>query len=132
MPDVIREHEHWQGMNWRQFVAAVVKPGEKAPPPIAVPVNSIMAYVNEGRWIAECPSGDGMAFCVSSQQPIFWCPLCGNIANGGQWLTITFPPQKTAIERLLLFRPEGVNRNWVWPETVAGLRQENQIHGLGV
>ena len=130
--DTIREHEGGQGCGWRQFVAAVVKPGEKAPPAVALPANSIMAYINEGRWIAECPAGDGMAFCASFREPLFWCPLCGNAANGGQWLNVAFPPQKAAIERLLLLRPAVQNRNWVWPETVAGLARENLDHWLGV
>ena len=119
-------------MGWRQFVAAVVKPGEYAPPKVMAPVNSIRAYVNEGRWIAECPLGDGYAFCVSFRNPVFWCPLCGNKLNGGQWWEINFPPAKTAIERLLLLRPAVANRNWKWPETVADLARENTDHGLGV
>ena len=133
--NAIREHEHWQYLPWHQFLRAITKDGETPPPktiPTERPAQTVMAYINEGRWIVDCPTGDGNALCVSAKDQLFWCSLCGNSTTRGQWLGIEFPPEKTEIERILLLRPMISNRNWRWPETVADLTQENRQRRLEV
>jgi len=90
----------------------------------------LSAFINEGRWIAECPTGDGNAFVVSRNSDLFWCGICGNRTTAGSWIRVRFPPGKAAIERLLMHRPDERNRNWLPGETVANLARENRAHGL--
>lgn len=87
------------------------------------PATEINAYVNHGRWIAECPD------CCNAQlacktDPRFLCNECGNVAVGKLWRTVLFPPNTTGIEALLQNRPVA-NQNWVPGETPAQLATDN-------
>ena len=78
------------------------------------------AYVNHGRWVADCP------LCPSAQVvdrgcPEMWCPQC----EPGGWFTVVFPEDASAIEVVLDMRPRINNRNWVPGETVEDLVREN-------
>lgn len=88
-----------------------------------------VAYVNRGRWVADCPFGRcGSAQVVSPADPRYFCPTCLN-ANSGAFAPVVFPPAKklAAIELALSKRPDPANRNW-WPhESVRQLRDENDL-----
>jgi ribosomal protein L37AE/L43A len=97
----------------------------------------VSARINHGRWLVDCP-GCNSALIVDLGQLTFMCVECGNNHNGGKWLRVTVPRNRSAIETELLKRPmngrnpaEAVNRNWEPGETVAILKQENTDHGIG-
>ena len=91
----------------------------------AAKARSIPATANHGRWIVECPSGDGGAQFASRNDPRFMCQECLNTAAGGQWLPVTWPTDARAIEDILDARPNPENRNWKPGETVTTLRAES-------
>ena len=131
--DKIVAHEDWQGMPWLAFVAHCYRQfGHSGMlPPLTDVHGTMVASVNHGRWLVECPSGDGCAMVVSPSQPYFMCVVCGNEANGGRWYNVQFPgaPEKRAIEGALLKRPIR-NRNWEPGETAQALEAENIEHGV--
>ncbi len=91
--------------------------------------SEVIAYVNQGRWVADCPTGCGGAMLLEPGEP-FMCGECFNEDIEGRWRRVVFPRQRRAIERLLeLRRPH--NANWRPGETAEGLAQENRDHGLG-
>ena len=92
-----------------------------------------VAYVNHGRWVADCPSPACTgAELVDPQDPRFYCLSCYNAAFGGKWLRVRFPPERErqAIERALLARARERNRNWYPGETVEQLEEEHRRYRL--
>jgi hypothetical protein len=77
----------------------------------------------------ECAS----AHVASREVPYYICTDCGNAGNGGEFLNVVFPPNKEAIENVLMKRfarrsDRAPTRNW-WPnETLADLIRENAEH----
>ena len=91
------------------------------------------ARIDAGRWIVECPDcHDAQFIWPAEPAPIFMCVTCFNVAVGGDWRLVAVPPNRAALERLLLFRPLPHNRNWRAGETVDTLRAENIAHGVEV
>lgn len=64
------------------------------------------AYVNHGRWVADCPAECGCALRLDPQQASFACPECYTITE------IEWPDNPDAIWQALLERPKVRNRNW--------------------
>jgi hypothetical protein len=142
MRQKIMHHEDWQKVPLRRFLweqaarrkgVRVLNEGAAAVglPPDGAVRGSVVAYVNEGRWIAECPNGCGFAIVASEADPVFWCADCG----GDAWQRVLFPRRKRAIERALLKRPAmhpfyASHRNWLPGETVEALERENEIWGV--
>jgi len=88
------------------------------------PVGSVQAYVNHGRWVADCP----MLACYGARMVSDTHPMqCGSC--GGGPYRVLFPQQRAAIEAVLLKRPDDRNQNWAG-ETLAALRAENRAHGV--
>lgn len=88
----------------------------------------VQAYVNHGRWIAECPACHA-ALVPPLRHPTFVCPVCRSAAVGGRAVELRWPAELEAGELALLVRPMP-NRNWhPWRETVADLDSENMAHG---
>lgn len=85
---------------------------------------AIQAYVNHGRWLAECPDCHG-AQVTSPDDRRFMCHCCGNEEVGGRWRAVVWPAKARAIEQLLELRPKPENQNWRPGETVADLIHEN-------
>ncbi len=90
-------------------------------------IGTVKAYVNHGRWIAECPGGCTDAVLASSEYPVFVCsmPHC----EEKNYLRIVFPTNRSNLETELLKRslhPSGgkTHANWHVGETVADLRKE--------
>jgi hypothetical protein len=94
----------------------------------------IVAYVNDGRWVACCP------FCPSAQvvtpaDPRFLCvgaAGCFNLPAGGAYIRVVFPSQRERkrIESALLRRPHMANRNWLPHETADDLVAENILQAV--
>lgn len=88
-------------------------------------VLTVRAYVNHGRWVAECPLEDGYYAVAAKPGRGFTC------ACHGREYVIAFPPEFAEIEAVLGRRPALRNRNWTPDETVADLERENAAHGIG-
>ena len=94
--------------------------------PIAPPV---VAYINEGRWVADCPDCNaGMMLLPGAP---FLCGLCFNVRIGSYSRLVVWPANPAEIEAVLLLRPMAINRNWRPGETVWTLLAENVEHGVG-
>lgn len=84
-----------------------------------------LAYVNHGRWVADCavcPS----ALAVKPGQTTFACQdqLCGAASE------LVWPADVAGIDALLAERPNPANRNWHPWESAADLLAENIEHGV--
>lgn len=78
---------------------------------------SAAAYVNHGRWIADCPKPFcGNAMALDPKQARFICGLLdgrGRLANGcGTTADVHWPPDAVWIWDALLRRPDPGTRNW--------------------
>jgi hypothetical protein len=82
----------------------------------------IRARIDAGRWMFDCECGAGVAAHPDWQDSR--CFGCGNIYHA-----VVFPPDRAAIEALLLRRPVAV-RFWSPGETLADLAAENLAHGV--
>jgi hypothetical protein len=104
--------------------------GHAPPPPLSEVVDDepLPARVYRGQWIVDCTC-NGAAY-VWLDVPLTWCACCGNRYCGGRWRRVALPPERAAIERMLLLRPDAANRNWQPGETVADLVAENAAHGV--
>ena len=93
----------------------------------------VLAEVNHGRWVVDCPDPD----CTSAQlaareDPRFLCVSCLNERTAaGAWLPVAWPEQVDDIEAVLRER-DTVNANYRAGETVAVLIQENLVMGAPV
>lgn len=64
------------------------------------------AYVNFGRWVADCPTECGCALELKPGMPLFACPECKVISH------VEWPPDPDGIWEALLKRPAPKTRNW--------------------
>ncbi len=81
---------------------------------------AIDAYVNHGRWVADCAC-NGAELVASNQEM-----LCGSC---GARNTVTFPDTMNKIEAVLLQR-EPLRQNWHPDETVEELVAQNIENGI--
>ena len=134
----IAHHEDVHGPDFLSFVRASVSkllPGAQIPQVDQI-AGSLAAYINHGRWVADCPAGDGWSLLVSRATPLFFCGLCLNKGNDGKWLQVEFPAEKERIEHELLKRQaahpilSAPTRNWRPTEKVADLIRENAARGV--
>lgn len=68
--------------------------------------NKARAYVNFGRWIADCPMDCGSALQLQPGQAMYQCVECGYVTD------IEWPSNANEIWDALLERPAKRNRNW--------------------
>lgn len=108
-------------------VAEDAIPGPATVDAIAPPAT---AYINQGRWLADCPTaGCGGSMMLLPGTP-YLCATCLNVEIGHRWRRIAWPKSRTEIERVLSLRLLPEQANW-WPsESVDALRAENAAHGL--
>lgn len=93
----------------------------------------VIARVNHGRWIGDCPDfACGGAEFVSFENPVFFCCACRNAMVGSDYLPVDEPGPgvRQEIEAYLRARPQPQSRNWHPGETVAQLRDENRVKKL--
>ena len=81
------------------------------------------AYVNQGRWVADCPDVDCSEAHKVAPGDWFGCSNCGAIAE------VSFPDNHAQIDAVLSMRRVPQTRNWT-DETVHDLEQENRQHGM--
>lgn len=68
--------------------------------------NKARAYVNFGRWIADCPAACGSALQLQPGQGMFQCVECYHIAS------VEWPDNSDEIWVALNKRSANRNRNW--------------------
>lgn len=119
-----------QGAEWgpRLFWQANV-PFPEGPALPGLPGTEVEVYVNQGRWIVECPVCKG-AQVACHTDPKFLCNVCANVAIDGRWRRTVWPPNRNAIEAALEVRPNELEQNWFPGETVDNLLAENVEHGV--
>lgn len=86
-----------------------------------------VAHASMGRWVARCSlCGAGTPPQIRFSTSAFECVECGTVTE------IVWPSEKMrqGIERLLMMRPNPVNRNWLPGETLHDLIWENGTHGI--
>lgn len=84
--------------------------------------NKARAYVNFGRWIADCPMNCGSAMQLSSGQGMFHCSECTFMTE------VEWPSNPDEIWQALLERPAKKNRNW-FPSNHELAVRSNNPHG---
>lgn len=136
IPDKILTHEDMFNQPYTGFVRGMAaKKSMHAPARDDVTAGApVQAYVNHGRWIAECPDCNG-AQIMSETERRFWCLSCGNAAINFAWRHVRLPRDRDDIESTLMLRPaarpdKAITRNWNAGETVEELEQENASHGV--
>ena len=104
------------------------------------------ARMDHGRWVVDCAADDCRAV-LFPECPMFpednygtlslRC-LCNDVSvcdhpsiPCGVPIEATFPTDRLDIDRLMNQRPRKANRNWE-TETVAELKAENLLHGVGI
>lgn len=94
-----------------------------------------LAYINWGRWVAECPAGCGFALVLSPGQSTLHCRECNSLTR------VSWPFDADALMAALEVRPDKRNRNW-FPvnhdlalrfnlphgQSVAELHEETEAH----
>lgn len=102
---------------------ALAKRGE-APP--RVDVRTVVAYLNNGRWVADCPNcRNGLPI-----HPEWTKTACRGNGCGRIFINVVVPENWRAIESTVTMRPVA-NRNWQDGESVEFLQGENVLHGYG-
>ena len=95
-----------------------------APDTAATPAT---AYVNHGRWVADCPT----QYCAGAAvlyRDTFLCGNCLNAECGYRYRLVSWPREKGGIEEALSARAIPAVTNWYPGETVQKLRNENGAH----
>lgn len=76
-----------------------------ATPPRDVVIGTAYAYINHGRWVADCPCGSAQV--VTPADPALYCVDC--LPDG--WLTLIFPADCASAEAEVAELPKR-ERNW--------------------
>lgn len=77
-----------------------------------------VAYVNDSRWVADCPECAAGMLCASDNARTC-CLECGRL------YAVAWPEDAEAIVAALSLRPRSANRNWKPGEPVTRLLAEN-------
>lgn len=91
------------------------------------------AYLNHGRWVVDCSADDCQAVLFADRGAC----VCRDVSvcdhpsiPCGVPIQATFPDARGVIDKLMGRRPRA-NRNWD-EETIAELKAENLLHGVGI
>lgn len=116
-----------RGAEWspRRFWQCPGVPLEQALQQPTGKVEAAAAYVNQGRWVVDCPDCHGAQLACSTDRR-FMCVECANVVVGGVWRPVLWPRNAAAIEEALASRLP-VNANWFPGETVETLREEQLL-----
>lgn len=96
--------------------------------PLSPSSNPIAARVDHGRWLVDCPCGNGAPVTPWQEAaPEAVCLSCGTV-----FVMVIFPANVDAIEQTLVQRRFRTNQNWRPSETLAQLLSENAANPLRV
>lgn len=94
--------------NYREFLLWLARRNRLLVRP--APLGTVSAYLNWGRWVADCPFCRG-AEVVGKQSKLFFCLSCGMIENGHHTMAVRFPEDIAEIEAALADEPVA-RQNW--------------------
>jgi hypothetical protein len=92
----------------------------------SVNIRGVNAFVNHGRWIAQCECGG--AEVVDPEDPFFLCLSCLNAEFKERMRLVRFPAGRGLVEAALMARKDPRTRNWAVGEPVERLREETERH----
>ena len=134
-PKTFRQHAKIMALEPPHRWAAIIQSiANMKPVPDAletVPRLHAKAYVNNGRWVIDCPAqGCGGAQLASLSDHRYLCHECGNVLTQGHPVPVIWPDDamRQEIETLLMRRPTEGKRNWFTYESVEDLDDENHAH----
>jgi len=84
----------------------------------------VMARLDAGSWLADCPLGCGGAETVDEAQPLFLCLSCG---SGMKWWPVVFPVNREAIDAEVSKRRDPHGWAWATGESMDDLRKETAV-----
>lgn len=89
----------------------------------------LYAQVAHSYWAVQCECREVLDIDFGED---YFCPNCLNLAHEGKARRVIFPTlsMRADIEKVLSFRPNPDNRNWLPGETPEMLKQENIAHGI--
>ena len=89
------------------------------------------AYVNQGRWVADCPqAGCGGAMALVRGAAGFLCGNCLNVGAGHRYRVLDLVALHRPYERAVAVRLLPEDANWRPGESVKALGDENEAHGV--
>lgn len=91
---------------------------------------AIEAFVNDGRWVVQCPDCRSGQLVDPETIERFFCIECLNERVDRQWVPVRYPAEVEEIEAALSVRVLWERMNWRPGETVEDLRRENREHGI--
>ncbi len=86
---------------------------------------SAYAYVNHGRWVADCPSGVCSGAMAIMPRVPFMCGTCLNAECGYKYRPLEWPQERGRIEEILSARLMPQTVNWYPGETIEKLMAES-------
>lgn len=95
---------------------------------MTIVTTAAQAYVNFGRWIADCPLGCGNAAALEPNQTAFYCNPPGGCGHMGE---LIWPSNAQEIWEALNERPMPKTRNWFPQDHPLAIRA-NCPHGQSV
>lgn len=110
----------------RQLAITEAQIGKPDKPDASAP--KAIAYVNHGRWVADCPSEYCNGAVGVTPGHAFLCGSCLNIEVGCRYRLVEWPQERGGIEEALAARPTPEVANWRPGETVRELREETAAH----
>lgn len=87
-----------------------------------------LAYVNHGRWVADCPTPFCAGAVVLLTDAPFMCGNCLNAERGFRYRLVSWPAERGEIEEILSARLLPENANWYPGEPLERLTIENEVH----
>jgi hypothetical protein len=99
---------------YRSFIRAR-RAAEGVPPALRVAPDPLPAFVSEGRWVVECPCGNGPS--AHPEWLLALCYFCGTEYS------VTMPPDWRDVETELLKRPYPHQRNFL-PDVELGVARK--------
>lgn len=124
---IVGEQRRDRSRGWRALSAGLDVANIDAARAARSPLAPAVAYVNHGRWVADCPaSGCGGAMLLLDGAD-FLCGTCFNVDAVGRPRAVSWPSDRAAIEAVLRVRPLPTQMNWRPGEKVESLAVENAI-----
>ena len=127
-------------MPFRSFIARwFVRNGLGPVPALDQKRGVVPVRIRQGRWVVLCQNpGCNSAVIADDKERCFICAECGSPENDRHWYAVEWPAPEVRrrIEELLLARPaispaQARNRNWEPGESLADLRAQNALYGVG-
>lgn len=131
----VMEQHAWllgRGSVKQRMVALGVRLGDIGQPgDVDTAAKPAVAYVNQGRWVADCPQrGCGGALALVRRAVGFLCGNCLNVGVGHRYRPLMWPRERDEIEDVMAVRLLPEESNWRAGDSVAALGDENEAHGV--